>query len=64
VKIQNVKSTRGQMHGVYGKGKMKLSSNFGEIKSIIDVFYVLGFIILFFSFGMITYKSNELIFDF
>jgi hypothetical protein len=52
------------MHGVYGKGKMKLSSNFGEIKSIIDVFYVLGFIILFFSFGMITYKSNELIFDF
>jgi hypothetical protein len=41
VKIQNVKFARGQMHGVYGKGKVKLSSTFGGIKSIIDVFYVL-----------------------
>lgn len=63
MKIQNVKFARGQMHGVYGKGKMKFFSTFGEIKSIIDVFYVLGFIYIFFV-GMFTYKNNKLIFDF
>jgi hypothetical protein len=63
VKIQNVKSVRGQIHGVYGKGKVKLSSTFGEIKSIIDVFNVQFLMNFFFLVGMFTYKSNKLIFD-
>jgi hypothetical protein len=64
MKIQNVKSARSQMHGVYGKCKVKLSSIFGEIKNIIDVFYVLSFMKHLFFIGMITYKSKKLIFDF
>jgi hypothetical protein len=52
------------MHGVYGKSKVKLSSIFGGIKSIIDVFYVLSFMKILVFVGMITYKSNKLIFDF
>ncbi len=38
VKIQNVKSARGQIHGVYGKEKMKLSSISRKTKTISNLF--------------------------
>jgi len=38
-KAQNLKPIGGQIHGVYGKGNVKLST-FGKIKIIINVFYI------------------------
>jgi hypothetical protein len=42
VKIQNMNFVRGQIHGVYGKGKVKLFSSFGKINTIANVLYVLA----------------------
>jgi hypothetical protein len=39
VEIQNVKFVKGQINGVYIKGKVKLSSTLGKIKTIVDVLY-------------------------
>jgi hypothetical protein len=39
IKIYNIKSTRGQTHGVHGKGKVKLSFCFGKIKTISNVHF-------------------------
>jgi hypothetical protein len=39
VEIQNVKFVEGQTNGVYMKGKVKLFSTFGKIKTIVDVLY-------------------------
>jgi hypothetical protein len=41
-----VKSARGQTHGVYGKGKMKISSTSKKTKIVTNVFYVPGFMTL------------------
>jgi len=43
MKIQSVKFAISQTHGLYGKGKVKLSSIFRKTKTISDILYVLGF---------------------
>jgi len=58
-----VKSGRGQTHGVYGKGKVKFLSNFGKIKTIVDVFDALGFMKNLLLVGMIVDKGNIVIID-
>jgi hypothetical protein len=64
VKIQNVKFVGGQIHGAYGKGKVKLLFSFGKINTIVDVLYVLGLMKNLLSIGMIVDKGNIVIIDF
>jgi hypothetical protein len=63
LKIRNVKFGGGQTHGVYGKGKVKFLSSFGKIKTIVDVFYVLGFMKNLLLVGTIVDKGNIVIID-
>jgi hypothetical protein len=58
-----MKSIRGHIHGVYGKGKVK-SSNSRKIKIIVDVLYVLGLNKNLLSVEMIVDKRNTMVFDF
>jgi hypothetical protein len=58
VKIQNVKSVRGQIHGVYGKGKLS-----GKIKTISDVHYVLGFMKNLLLVELIANKGHIIVFN-
>jgi hypothetical protein len=58
-----MKSIGGHTHGVYGKGKVK-SSNSGEIKIIIDVFYVLGLSKNLLLVGISANNGNTMVFDF
>jgi hypothetical protein len=61
VKIHNVKSVRGQTHGVYGKGKVKLSSTSRKIKTISDVHYVFGFMKNLLSIELIANKGHTIV---
>jgi len=54
----------GQIHGVYGKGNIQLSSTFGKIKTITDVLYVLDLKKNLLSVGMIADRRNIVMFDF
>jgi len=49
---------------MYEKGKMKLFSNYGKIKIIVDVLYVLGFNNKLLSVGTIANKCNIMVLDF
>jgi hypothetical protein len=64
MKIHNVKFARWQIHGMYEKGKMKLFSNYGKIKIIVDVLYVLGLNKKLLSVGTIANKGNIMVLNF
>jgi hypothetical protein len=49
---------------MYEKGKVKLFSNYGKIKIIVDVLYVLGFNNKLLSVGTIANKCNIMVLDF
>jgi len=61
MKIHNVKFA---IHGMYEKGKVKLFSNYGNIKIIVDVLYVLGFNKKLLLVGTIANKCNTMVLDF
>ncbi len=64
VKIHNVKFIGGQIHDVHGKGKIKISFNFGKINTTSDVLYVPSFSKNFLFIGMLANKGNIVVFDF